>query len=136
MGQTCITLGKFHFTFWGLNRYHILRLFHLGKKTLPAVLSLPCTHMHLENCLAQLPVVRWKVKISGLVRSSEIPVLKAGLVARSASGRFSANAASTCQIQYSSGPLLQAFRFHPCHAWPGPPTFAFVLGHFVNDFSH
>lgn len=32
MGQTCITLGKFHFTFWGLNRHHILRLFHWGKR--------------------------------------------------------------------------------------------------------
>lgn len=41
MGHTYITLGTFPFSFWGLHRYHILRLFRLKKRLkLPTAFSL------------------------------------------------------------------------------------------------
>lgn len=55
MGHTYITLGTFHFTFWGLHRYHILRLFCPEKDLITHSVLPVCPRIHTENCSAQLP---------------------------------------------------------------------------------
>lgn len=73
LGHTYITLGKFHFTFWGLNRYHILRLFRLEKRLNYPQSSFCCTRIHLDNRSAQPPnsVVQWRVKNSSPIQMTD-----------------------------------------------------------------